>query len=64
MKPMLAADFRKKVFIIYEDELMEHLAAGAEEFLPDETKKGQANTDAIVQDFITYRKHVESKWSE
>ena len=61
MKPMLSSDFRKKVFVIHEDKLMEHLAEGAEEYLPDEMETGKADTDAIVQDFITYRKHAEKK---
>jgi CRAL/TRIO domain len=61
MKPMLAADFRTKVFVIKEDEMLAHLAPGAEEFLPDETAKGKVPTDALVQDYITYRKHVEAE---
>lgn len=61
MKPMLSADFRKKVFVIKEDVMYDHLAEDAVDYLPDETEKGKANTDEIVQDFITYRKHVEGK---
>jgi hypothetical protein len=61
MKPMLTSDFRKKVFVIKEEEMLTHLAPGAEEFLPDETAKGKVPTEALVQDYITYRKYVEAK---
>lgn len=61
MKPMLASDFRKKVHVIKEEDMMQYLAADAADYLPDETEKGKVNTDEIVQDFIAYRKHVEAK---
>lgn len=61
MRPMLASDFRKKVHVIKEDDVLQYLEDGAEEFLPDEMKIGKADTDALVQDYITYRKHIEKK---
>jgi len=59
MKPMLAPDFRRKVHVIKEDKIGEHLNAGFENYLPDETRLGKADTAAIVEDFIAYRKAVE-----
>jgi len=59
MGPMLSSDFRKKVHVIKEKDVMEYLADDAAKFLPDEMEKGVVNTDQLVQDFITYRKHVE-----
>jgi len=59
MKPMLSADFRKKVSVIPESELSNFLSKGFEEFLPDEFTDGRASTDDIVKDFVAYRKSVE-----
>lgn len=59
MKPMLAADFRKKVHMIKEDKLGDFLMEGYEEYLPDDMKSGKASTESIVDDFIKYRKYVE-----
>mgnify|MGYP003565649968 CR=1 FL=1 len=59
MKGMLAKDFRKKVHMIPESELGQFLEAGFEEFLPDDMSTGKASTEQMVQDYITYRKHVE-----
>lgn len=59
MKPMLAADFRKKVHMIKEDKLGDFLMEGYEEYLPDDMKSGKASTGTIVDDFIKYRKFVE-----
>lgn len=61
MKPMLAADFRKKVHVIKEDKLHEYLQEGFETYLPDDTELGQVDTSDIVKDFVTYRKRVEQK---
>jgi CRAL/TRIO domain len=63
MKPMLAKDFRKKVHVVQEADMYQHLADNAIEYLPDETEKGKVNTDELVQDFIAYRKHVEGESS-
>lgn len=60
MKPMLGADFRKKVHMIPESELKEYLMDGFEEYLPDDIKCGKASTQDIVNDFIKYRKFVET----
>ena len=57
---MLASDFRKKVHVVKEADMYQYLAEDAPQYLPDETAKGQVATDELVQDFITYRKHVES----
>lgn len=59
MKPMLAPDFRKKVHVIKEAKLGEYLEAGFETYLPDETESGKANTQALIEDYVTYRKRVE-----
>merc|ERR1711933_631799 len=60
MKPMLAADFRKKVHMIKDNKLSEFLEDGFEKYLPDEIASGTASSDAIVSDFVTYRKFVEN----
>lgn len=60
MKPMLAADFRKKVHVVTESDMYEFLMDGAAEFVPDDMATGKASTDAIVKDFVAYRKQVES----
>lgn len=60
MKPMLASDFRKKVHMIKEEEMFQFLEDNAKEFLPDDVAAGTVDTEALVQDFITYRKHVEA----
>jgi len=59
MKPMLARDFRQKVHVIKEDKIGEHLQQGFETYWPDETKVGKADTSAMIQDFVTYRKAAE-----
>jgi hypothetical protein len=59
MKPMLAADFRKKVHMIPESDLPKFLEAGYESYLPDDTETGTVDTAQLVQDFVTYRKRVE-----
>merc|ERR1712151_1021981 len=59
MRPMLAADFRKKVHVIKEDKIGEFLEAGYETYLPDEMELGKADTEAIVKDFVSYRTKVE-----
>ena len=60
MKPMLAADFRKKVHMIKENKLPEFFAEGFEAFLPDDVSSGKAPTAEMVQDYVTYRKHIEA----
>jgi hypothetical protein len=59
MKPMLAPDFRKKVHVIPESKIGEYLEQGFETYLPDETDQGKADTQAMVEDFVTHRKHIE-----
>jgi len=59
MKPMLAPDFRKKVHVIKESKIGEHLMEGYETYLPDEMATGKADTAAMVEDFVAYRKAVE-----
>jgi len=60
MKSMLAADFRKKVHMIPGHRLSEFLEEGFEEYLPDKIASGKAPTDAMVSDFVAYRKFIES----
>jgi len=59
MKPMLASEFRKKVHVIPESDLPKFLQSGFETYLPDDTVQGKADTQALVEDFVTYRKKVE-----
>jgi glutaredoxin len=59
MKPMLSADFVKITHMIGEDELWQFFDLGFEEFLPNEFIIGNADTDAIVQDFVAYRLALE-----
>jgi len=59
MKPMLSADFQKKVFIIPEVQLSKYLEEGYEDKLPDDIKCGSLDTEQMVSDFIAYRKYVE-----
>lgn len=62
MKPMLAADFRKKVFMIPQEKLGDFFVDGFETYLPDDVSGlGKASTAEMVQDYVTYRKHVENK---
>ncbi|CAB9516596.1 expressed unknown protein [Seminavis robusta] len=59
MRPMLAPSFRKRVKICPESKISKYLQPGFEKFLPDDMQTGQADTDAMVRDFIAYRDHVE-----
>ena len=59
MQPMLSADFRKKVHMIKEEDMYKFLADGAADFVPDDTETGKAPTEAMIKDFIAYRKQVE-----
>ena len=61
MKPMLAPGFRKKVHMIPEEKLGEFLQPGFSKYLPDEFKCGSARSASLVEDFITFRKHVEAR---
>lgn len=61
MKPMLAADFRKKVHMIPESDLPNFLMEGYEAYLSDDVETGKAPSDEMVADFIKYRKYAESK---
>mmetsp|Transcript_22805 Transcript_22805/g.63420 ORF Transcript_22805/g.63420 Transcript_22805/m.63420 type:complete len:283 (+) Transcript_22805:61-909(+) len=63
MKPMLAKDFRQKVFMIKQEALSDHLMQDFEELLCDDIAVGKAKTDDIVSDFVKYRKFVEDKRS-
>merc|ERR1712048_925461 len=63
MKPMLAADFRKKVHMIPDSQLEEFLADDYQTYLPDDVSKGMVDTDVMVEDFIAFRKNVESEKS-
>ena len=59
MKPMLAPDFRKKVHVIKESKIGDFFMEGYETYLPNETATGKADTEAMVEDFVTYRKAAE-----
>lgn len=60
MQPMLSPEFRKKVHMIPETELKDFLAPGFRKFLPDDMNCGTVSTNAMVRDFVDYRKSVES----
>jgi hypothetical protein len=60
IRPLLAADFRKKVHMIPESELPTFFPDLFTMMLPDDADTGQAPTDKMVADFISYRLHVES----
>jgi CRAL/TRIO domain len=60
MKTMLTLDFQERVKMISEFELPQYLVAGYEEYLPDDLTSGKALTDALVADFVDYRKAIEA----
>lgn len=64
MKPMLASDFRKKVHMIQEADLNKFLQDGYETYLPDDMAQGKADTQALVEDFVAYRKKKEEASDE
>jgi len=59
MKPMLAADFRKKVHMIKESELKHHLDPDSLKHLPDDVEVGTVDTEALVKDFVAFRRTVD-----
>jgi CRAL/TRIO domain len=61
MRPMLSEDFRQKVRMVPESNLSEYLAHGYSVYLPNEMAFGQADTEAIVNDFIACRQYIEDK---
>ena len=64
MKPMLAPSFRKKVKVIKERMLHKYLKEGFENYLPDDLSCGRENTEALVRDFIAWRKCAEGQFLE
>ena len=61
MKPMLAQDFRSKVHMIQEEKLGEFFQQGYENYLPDDCQTGTVASKQLVDDFISYRKALESE---
>lgn len=59
MSPMLSEEFRAKVQMIPESLLVEYLADGYDQYLPDEMESGKAPTSTIVQNFVRHRLRVE-----
>jgi CRAL/TRIO domain len=59
MKGMLSTKFQRKVHMIAEDELPFFFKQGFEKYLPDEFVEGKADTEEIVNDFITYQQAME-----
>jgi hypothetical protein len=45
--------------MIPEEKLSDFLQTGFEDYLPDEMITGRANTESLVEDFLTYRIAVE-----
>lgn len=60
MKTMSTPDFQERLKMISEFELPQYLAAGYEEFLPNDMTTGEALTDELVGDFVEYRKAIEA----
>ena len=61
MKPMLAADFRKKIHMVPRKRLDDFLAPGYEVFLPDDIEGGEVDTDTLVEDFVKFRQRIEAE---
>lgn len=59
MKPMLSPSFRKKVFIITEDELPFFMSLDYEKDLPDDIRGGQVNTEDLVRDYVMFHQSLE-----
>jgi len=59
MKPMLSEAFRERVHMIQEEELAPFMLPNYEKYLPDEVRGGTADTNALVQDFALFHKHLE-----
>ena len=60
--PIMSRELKAKIQIIQEDKLGNFFDKGYETYLPDDMTSGKAPTGAMVQDYITYRKHIEAKW--
>jgi hypothetical protein len=60
MKPMMSADFQKKVAAISLQDLDRYLMDGCHRYLPDDSDGGKLNTDGLVHAFIVERKTIES----
>ena len=59
MKPMLSTSFRKKVYMINDDELPFFMQLDYEKFLPDDVWGGQVKTDELVRDFVLFHQALE-----
>jgi len=59
-KPMLTEAFRRNVHIITFHDLGKYLQAGYHHYMPDDVYFGKADTNRIIQNFIAYRKRIES----
>ncbi len=59
MKPMLSSSFRKKVFMITEDELPFFMSLDYESYLPDDIRGGKINTEELVRDFVLFHQALE-----
>ena len=61
MKPMLVPSFRRKVKMIKESELPKYLQDDYVTYLPDDMSTGKANTEELVEDFVSYRKYLDEQ---
>lgn len=59
MKSMMSPEFQKKVHMIPERQLSDYLAPGYGSHLPDDMVSGEASTEDMVRDWVTYRKFIE-----
>jgi CRAL/TRIO domain len=55
MKTMLTPSFRSKVKMIPQHDLPKYLQDGYLTYLPDDMEGGQANTEDLVRDFVSYQ---------
>jgi hypothetical protein len=61
MKTMLIPSFRKKVKMIFGRKLGKYLQSCYQQYLPDDMTSGEANTEEMVQDFLTHRMYLDDQ---
>ena len=59
-KPILTEAFRRNVHIITFNEMGKYVKQGYHNYMPDDVYFGKADTGRIIENFIEYRKRVES----
>ena len=61
MKPMLAAEFHKKIHMVPRKRLDDFLAPDYKVFLPDDIKGRGVNTDTLVKNFVKFCNELKEK---